>query len=251
MKEGYRYKFLGVVKNIRQEDILALENAAKVYLQRLSVIWSSPLSDYYKVVASNQFELPVLVYFVWTQVWPIAELQRLDLESRKIIVENGGKHPLASSDLLYLPRRSGGRGLKSIESEYKITKIKAATRLYANTDPTMELVRQFEEKAERTGRRSLVKDAQKYAEELGMKLDLRYPDPSGTTAENEKIEDRKIGVWTKKALQSKRCEDVREQRWQRKLHSVRWEDQDLDGESFAWMHVRLENSTDAYNSRDN
>ena len=99
----------------------------------------------------------------------------------------------------------------------------------------MELVRQFEEKAERIGRRSLVKDAQKYAEELGMKLELRYPDPSGTKAENEKIEDRKIGVWTKKALQSKRCKDVREQKWQGKLHSARWEDQYLDGESFAWM----------------
>ena len=34
----------------------------------------------------------------------------------------------------------------------------------------------------------MVKDAQKYAEELGMKLELRYPDPSGTTAENGKIE---------------------------------------------------------------
>ena len=79
----------------------------------------------------------------------------------------------------------------------------------------MELVRRFEEKAERTGRRSLVKDAQKYAEELGMKLELRYPDPSGTTAENEKIEGHKIGVWTEKALD-----------------------------------VRLENSADAHNSRD-
>ena len=113
---------------------------------------------------------------MWTQVWPIAELQRLDRESRKIIVENGGKHPLASSDLLYLPWRSGGRSLKLIESEYKITKIKAATRLYANTDPTMELVRQFERRKPGTGRRSLVKDAQTYAEELGMKLELRYPD---------------------------------------------------------------------------
>ena len=165
----------------------------------------------------------------------MAELQRLDRESRKIVVENGGKHPSASSDLLYLPRRSGGRGLKSIESELKITKIKAATKLYSNADPTMGLVRRFEEKAERTGRRSLVKDAQKYAEELGMKLELRYPDPSGTTAENEKIEWCKIGTWTEKALQNKHCEGVREQRWQGKLHTARWKDKDLDGESFEWM----------------
>ena len=92
--------------------------------------------------------------------------------------------------MLNLPRRSDRRGLKSIDSEYKITKIKAATRLYANADPTMRLVRRFEEKAERTGRRS----SHKHAEELEMKLEPRYPDPSGTTAENEKIEGRKIGM---------------------------------------------------------
>ena len=134
LKGDSQYKFLGVLENIRQEDKLALENAARVYLQGMSVIWSSRLSDYYKVVASNQFALPVLAYFMWTQVWPIAELQRLDRESRKIIVENGGKHPSESSDLLYLSRRLGGRGLKSIESEYKITKIKSAIQLWNWSD---------------------------------------------------------------------------------------------------------------------
>ena len=129
LTEDSQYKFLGVLESIKQEDSLVLESAARVYLQRLSVIWSSPLSDHYKVVATNQFALPVLVYFMWTQVWPITELQRLDRESRKIMVENGGKHPLGTSDLLYLPRRVGGRGLKSIETEYKLTKVKAASRL--------------------------------------------------------------------------------------------------------------------------
>ena len=62
LKEDSQYKFLGVLENIRQEDNLALENAARVYLQKMSVIRSSPLSDYYKVVASNQFPLPVLAY---------------------------------------------------------------------------------------------------------------------------------------------------------------------------------------------
>ncbi|XP_068749277.1 uncharacterized protein [Montipora capricornis] len=167
---------------------------------------------------------------MWTLVWPIAELQRLDRESQKIIVETGGKHPSASNDLLYLPRRSGGRGLQSIEPEYKITKVKEATRLYANADPTMRLVQRFEERAERTGRRSLVRDAQNYAEELGTKQELRYPDPPGTTAENEKIEGRKIGMWTKK-----HCEGVREQRWQVKTPYSTLEDKDLDDESFEWM----------------
>ena len=168
-----------------------LKSAARVYLQRLSGIWSSPLSDHHKVVATNQFALPVLVYFMWTQVWPITELKRLDRESRKIMVENGGKHPLGISDLLYLTRRVRGRGLKSMEAEYKHTKVKAAVRLYTNSDPTMELVRQFGEKARRTGRHSLKGDAQRFAEELGMRLELRCPNPSGTTEQGEVIEGRK------------------------------------------------------------
>ena len=72
---------------------------------------------------------------------PIAELQRLDGESRKCMVENGAKHPLGSTELFHLPRRLGGGGLKWVEAEYKATKIKAVTNLYANMDSTIELVR--------------------------------------------------------------------------------------------------------------
>ena len=53
------YKFLGVFENTKQEDEQVLETAAKTYLQRLSIIWSSPLSDRAKVVTSNQYALPV------------------------------------------------------------------------------------------------------------------------------------------------------------------------------------------------
>ena len=82
---------------------MALDCAAKVYLKRMSVIWSSPLSDENHVIASNQFALPVLSYLMRTQRWPLTELRRIDREVRKIIVENGGKHPLGSTALLYLP----------------------------------------------------------------------------------------------------------------------------------------------------
>ena len=125
-----------MLENAKQQDDLVLEKAEKEYLKRLSVIWSTPLSDYYKVLASNQFALPVLSYFMWTHVWPISDLQRIDRETRKIMVENGAKHPLASTDQLYIPRSSGGRGLKAVESECKLTKVKAAVKLCAHTDPT-------------------------------------------------------------------------------------------------------------------
>ena len=65
LTEDSQYKFLGVLESVKQEDSLVLESAERVYLQRLSVIWSSPLSDHHKVVATNQFALPVLVYFIY------------------------------------------------------------------------------------------------------------------------------------------------------------------------------------------
>ena len=75
------------------------------------------------------------------------ELKGLDREARKVIVGNGGKHPLGSTFLLYLPRVFGGRGLKSVEREYEQTKIKAVARLYRNEYPAMEVVRQFKERS--------------------------------------------------------------------------------------------------------
>ena len=69
-----------------------------------------------------------------TQHWPLSELRDVDRAARKIIVENGGKHPASCSltSLLYLPREKVGRGLPSVEHKYKITKIKSLLKLYQN-----------------------------------------------------------------------------------------------------------------------
>ena len=92
------------MESTKQDDNLSLEIAGKTYLQRLSLIWISPLSDYNKVQASYQFSMPILSYLMPTQCWPIAELKRLKREARKVIVENGGKQPLGLTALIYLPR---------------------------------------------------------------------------------------------------------------------------------------------------
>ena len=92
-EEGNQYKFLGFLETVRQEERMSLECAAKEFLRRMSFIWSSPLSDHNRVTASNQFALPVLGYLMWTQQWPVTELKKLDREARKIVVENGEKHP--------------------------------------------------------------------------------------------------------------------------------------------------------------
>ena len=98
---------------------------------------------------------------MWTQTWPIASISQLDQEGRKIIVENGGNHLKGSTAILYVSRMLGGRGLKSVDNEYKNNKIKAAVKLYCNANPTMAAVRSFEELAVQSGRHSIIKDAKK------------------------------------------------------------------------------------------
>ena len=44
LKDGGQYKFLGVQENLKQEDKLVLKCAVKVYLKRVSMIWSSTFS---------------------------------------------------------------------------------------------------------------------------------------------------------------------------------------------------------------
>ena len=82
------------------------------------------LSDYHKVLASSQYAFRTLLFAIWTQTWPLTELQQLDRETNMVIKETGGSHPSASTELLYLPRISRRTGLMSIESEYKLIKLK-------------------------------------------------------------------------------------------------------------------------------
>ncbi|CAH3114311.1 unnamed protein product [Pocillopora meandrina] len=161
-----------------------------------------PLSNYHKVAASNQYALAVLMNPMWTQSWPIAELQQLDRESCKILKENGGYHPMGTTDLIYLSRKFGGRGLKSVESTYKNIKVKTAIKLYANEDPTMRM--------------------------------LSYRCPTANTEEGEELPGEKVGGMMRIKEEESRTEEVRQQKWQGKLIEARWDDSDVIG-CFSWL----------------
>ena len=90
---------------------------------------------------------------MWTQTWPLADLQQLDREERKVVLEKGGNHPLGSVShvQLYISRRNDGSGLRSVDLEYKSIKVKAVVKLFENSDTTMSAVRTFEENTVQTG----------------------------------------------------------------------------------------------------
>ena len=90
-----------------------------------------------------------------------------------------------------MSRKYGRRGLRSVETTYKDIKIKAAMNLYYNPDP-MEAVRLFEEKSVRGGRHSVIKDASRYAEKLGVHLKLEYPEPMCVTEGGKEVNGKKV-----------------------------------------------------------
>ena len=52
---------------------------------------------------------------------------------------------------------------------------KGCRKLYRNGDPAMAMVREFEERVEELDYSSLVKEAARYVEKMGLQLELDYP----------------------------------------------------------------------------
>ena len=114
-------------------------------------------------------------------------------------------------------------------------KIKVAVKLYRNGDPAIVIVREFEERAEELGHSLLVKEATRYTEKMG--LQLEYPNPTCIKHDSGEVTTaEKLKAELKRCLEQKAWEAVHEQKWQRKLISVRSEDEspNFDG-CFWWL----------------
>ena len=178
----------------------------------MSIIWSSPLYDFNRIVASNRYALPALTYLMWTKHLSFTELQRIDCEMRKIVVEQGGRHPLGSNVIL-----QGTRSTIRQSRVHKAIKIKGALDLFKNEDPIMVLARQFEDRSVKLGHCSIVKEAFKYGEELGIKLNLVHRNPTCCTEDGHEIPGTRMKQQLKRVQQEKLKEDVLSQSWQGKL----------------------------------
>ena len=139
---------------------------------------------------------------------------------------------------MYLAREKGGRGLRSIEREYKLTKIKVAMKLCQNMDPSMRTVQQFEERAVDKGLTLLMKEAHKFAEELGMSLPLEYPQPSCWYVSDPETEIKgpKVKEHLKKVDMEKMNEKIKEEKWHGRFLQARWQDCELNQSGcFTWL----------------
>ena len=133
LKDGDSYKYLGQDENIGYVGPLNKARVTAEYKKRVRKIWSSELSAYNKHIAHNVFALPVLTPTFGIICWTIQEIENLDIMTRKILNMTGNFHRNSDIDRLYLPRKMGGRGLKSIKLAYECRIISIRQHLLNST----------------------------------------------------------------------------------------------------------------------
>ena len=70
-----------------------------------------------------------------------------------------GKHISESLPLMYLPKTVGGRGFKSVEDTYRMSKIKVAHHINVSIDPRIKLIRSFQDYKMKRNHRSMITQA--------------------------------------------------------------------------------------------
>uniref|UniRef100_H2ZXX1 Reverse transcriptase domain-containing protein n=1 Tax=Latimeria chalumnae TaxID=7897 RepID=H2ZXX1_LATCH len=107
------YKYLSILEHGSINNIDVKKEATMEYKKRLCQFLKSKLSGSNLLQAINIYAIPVMSYTADTVDWTLDEMRQLDRMTRKQLTIHGAFHPKA--DMQYIPRRKGGRGLKSIE----------------------------------------------------------------------------------------------------------------------------------------
>ena len=240
LKSKEDYKFLGVPENTLHDVEKIVENMLKTIKQRSSIIWSSPLSDYNKIMATNIFVHSPMEYFMWSERFNLNDIRDLDKCIREVMNTVKAKYSLQMNASLYLPRQKGGRGLQNLESVYKRTKIKAAINLIENTDPRIQCVKSFDMERMKKGKSSIIKDAVKYAaDDFQLKFilsdsefEMEYIKANEVCKTSDK---NKVKQLLKQMETAAITKEIEESTWQGLLLRNRYNDEQLVDGCFRWL----------------
>ena len=241
LKKEDLYKFLGIPEN-ESHDVEDIVEKSKITVQqRTNVTWTSPLSDFNKVEATNIFVHSSLEYFMWSEKFNLGDLRKIDQLIRDILNNVKAKYKLQSNASLYIPRGKGGRGLRNLEITYKRTKIAAAMNLLTRADPRIQLVREFERIRMEKGKSSILADAVKYAKEdfsvtfepLEDNFVVHYQKDGETVSTSKKETVKTI---LKNNATEKLIKELAAATWQGVNFKTRMDDTEVDlNQCFAWL----------------
>ena len=138
------YKYLGIIQDMLTIDTRVKQKVITEYRSRFRSVLSSHLNGHYKMIALNCYAIPVIRYSAGILNWTQAELDDIDRKSRKLLTIYKGLHPKADVDRLYLPRKSGGRGLVNVRQMVAVETQALAHYVYKNksAEPLLLAVQQ-------------------------------------------------------------------------------------------------------------
>ena len=229
------YEFMGIPQRVKMDENALAEELLKTIKQRSHIIWSSDLSDVNKSVACNVFVNSTVEYYFWAVKFPLNAVREMDIAVRDNMNLTGCKNSHLMNVVNYLPRNKGGRGLRSLETAYKSTKIKLAMKMIEDKDPRMVMVKTFHSNRLETSSFSIFKDARKYSQEMGLRIDF---DADAVTVvdytNNERISS-KLSQVIKSKVVIKAKEEILNSTWQGVNYKQREEDITVTKDYFLWL----------------
>ena len=233
------YKFLGVPENIEHEISNLSSQLLESIRGRANIVWSSPLSDYNKVIATNTFVNSTCEYFFWSEKFRIDDLKKMDIYVREAMTVNGAKHYQQMNVVLYLSKMRGGRGLKSFEQTYKETKVKATIKLLETSDERVKLVTLYNRNCLRTKHASIFKDGINYASDMGIHLEIREDQYSVTYEKNNETVTSNSLQEIKNEIARRRDDcyetEIMASKWQGVNFKTRKDDKELVSGCYDWL----------------
>ena len=126
LKQGETYKYLGIeeTNEIDHQKMRKLHRDA--YAKLLKTILKTKLSAKNKISAINMFVIPKIQYSFGIIDWPQLEINKIDVLTRKLLVQYKIFYKDQSHARLYLPRAKGGMGLIEVDASHKATIVSLA-----------------------------------------------------------------------------------------------------------------------------
>ncbi|KAL1446207.1 hypothetical protein WDU94_000039 [Cyamophila willieti] len=119
LEETQFYKYLGMKQYLNINHTSIKKELSSKYKSRLKKTLRSGLNSKNLVTTINTFCIPVLTYSFGLIKWTHTDVKALDRATRSMMTQFRIHHKNSSNERLYLPRRSGGRGLVNIEGQWK------------------------------------------------------------------------------------------------------------------------------------
>ena len=237
LKEGEYYEFLGVPQHTKMDAETLGNELLNTIQKRSHIVWSSHLSDINKCRASNTFINSAAEYYFWTVKFTLEMVREMDITIRKSMNINGAKHTNQMNEIMYLQRNKGGRGLRSLEVTYKMTKIKLAAKLINDKDRRLEIVRQFHKRNIETASYSIFKDAKRYGEEFDIQLEVKGDNLVIINQDNDLVVENMKMISSKLTSNNdqKAYAVVLNSTWQGLNLKQRVDDEDVVKKYFQWL----------------